>query len=210
MKNIGTFISKVIKISKRIILITLIIVAVIWIYKMIFTTNVSYDNLTRITNVKEMVRLNSLKVMDEFVYKDTIDNVGVVYNVKANIIIGFDLDSLKYKETDGGLEIELPNTNVISIYSEGEDLLDCYDITYGDLFGEPNINSKQWQIIRSNIKEYIKQEVINKGYVQIARKNALDNLTKLCHVLKGNVTVIDKERETSNIIWKEDNMNITY
>lgn len=208
MKNTG--ISKVIKISKKIILITLIVVAVIWIYKMIFTTNVSYDNLTRITNVKEMVRLNSLKVMDEFVYKDTIDNVGVVYNIKANIIIGFDLDSLKYKETDGGLEIELPNTNVISIYSEGEDLLDNYDITYGDFFGEPDINSKQWQIIRSNIKEYIKQEVINKGYVQTSRKNALENLAKLCHALKGNVTVIDKEPETSNIIWKEDNMNITY
>lgn len=97
MKNTG--ISKVIKISKKIILITLIVVAVIWVYKMIFTTNVSYDNLTRITNVKEMVRLNSLKVMDEFVYKDTIDDVGVVYNIKANIIIGFDLDSLKYKDS---------------------------------------------------------------------------------------------------------------
>ena len=90
------------------LLILIACVLGIWVWKMIFTTNVSYDNLTRITHIKEMIRLNTFEMVNEFVYKDTLDDIGVVYNIKSRITIGFDLDSLKYRETDGVLEVELP------------------------------------------------------------------------------------------------------
>ena len=108
------------KYVKRVMLILIACVLGIWVWKMIFTTNVSYDNLTRITHIKEMIRLNTFEMVNEFVYKDTLDDIGVVYNIKSRITIGFDLDSLKYRETDGVLEVELPPANVIDIHS-----LDC-------------------------------------------------------------------------------------
>ena len=102
----GTKISKYMKYVKRVLLILIACVLGIWVWKMIFTTNVSYDNLTRISHIKEMIRLNTFEMVNEFVYKDTLDDIGVVYNIKSRITIGFDLDSLKYRETDGVLEAD--------------------------------------------------------------------------------------------------------
>lgn len=77
----GTKISKYMKYVKRVLLILIACVLGIWVWKMIFTTNVSYDNLTRITHIKEMIRLNTFEMVNEFVYKDTLDDIGVVYNL---------------------------------------------------------------------------------------------------------------------------------
>lgn len=57
----GTKISKYMKYVKRVLLILIACVLGIWVWKMIFTTNVSYDNLTRITHIKEMIRLNTFE-----------------------------------------------------------------------------------------------------------------------------------------------------
>ena len=73
MKLTGIQINRYMKIAKKILLILIACLLGIWIWKMIFTTNVSYNNITRITNVKEMIRLNTLDIVDEFVYKDTLD-----------------------------------------------------------------------------------------------------------------------------------------
>ena len=65
----GTKISKYMKYVKRVMLILIACVLGIWVWKMIFTINVSYDNLTRITHIKEMIRLNTFEMVNEFVYK---------------------------------------------------------------------------------------------------------------------------------------------
>lgn len=198
----GTKISKYMKYVKRVLLILIACVLGIWVWKMIFTTNVSYDNLTRITHIKEMIRLNTFEMVNEFVYKDTLDDIGVVYNIKSRITIGFDLDNLKYRETDGVLEVELPPANVIDIHSLDCRLLDCYNTGFtGDLFGTPDVSPQQWSQIRSNMGKFIKQEIQRKGYVERARKNAIDNLAQLFHALKGDVRIIDSQPEKTDIEW---------
>lgn len=191
---------KYMKHIEKIVLIAVIGIAAWWLWKITFTTNVSYDNLTRITNVKEMIRLNTLDIVDEIVCVDTFNSVGVVYNIRAKVVIGFNLDSLKYEENNGVLEIELPQNYTISIHSLDCKLLDYYNVGFtGDLFGDPDISSQEWAEIRAGLKKSIEKEIIKKGYVQRARANALDNLAKLCHALKGNVKVIDRQNGPKGI-----------
>lgn len=189
---------KYIKYTKNLIITVVIGIATFWLWKIIFTTNVSYDNITRIENVKDMIRLNSLDIVDEFVYTDTINDVGVVYNIKARVVIGFDLDNMKYKESNGVLEIELPPYDNIAIHSLDCRLLDYYNIGFtGDFFGKPDIGTEEWVEIRSNMQEYIKKTIIQKGYAQRARTSAINNLAKLCHALKGDVKIIDNQNEAT-------------
>lgn len=185
---------KYIKYIKNLIIIIVTGFAALWLWKITFTTNISYDNITRIENVKEMIRLNTLDIVDEFVYTDTINDVGVVYNIKARIVVGFDLDNMKYKENNGVLEIELPQNDNIAIHSLDCRLLDYYNTGFtGDFFGKPDIGTEEWIEIRSNMQEYIKKTIIQKGYVKRARTNAINNLAKLCHALKGDVKIIDNK-----------------
>lgn len=200
MKLTGIQINRYMKIAKKILLILIACLLGIWVWKMIFTTNVSYNNITRITNVKEMIRLNTLDIVDEFVYKDTLDETGVVYIVKSKITIGFDLDNLKYSESNGVLEVELPPANNIEIHSLDCRLLDCYNTGYtGDLFGTPDVDAEQWLQIRSNMEKYIRHEILKRGYVEKARENAKNNLAKLFNALKGDVRIIDREPTIDDI-----------
>jgi hypothetical protein len=49
--------------------------------------------------------------------------------------------------------------------------------------------------------KFIKQEIQRKGYVEKARKNAIDNLAQLFHALKGDVRIIDSQPEKTDIEW---------
>lgn len=198
----GTQKSYYMKYVKKILLALVVCAVGVWVWKMTFTTNVSYDNLTRITRIKEMIRLNTFEMVNEFVYKDTLDDIGVVYNIKSRITIGFDLDSLSYREVDGVLEVELPPANVIDIHSLDCRLLDCYNTGFtGDLFGAPDVSPQQWSRIRRDMEKYIKQEIVRKGYVERARKNAIENLAQLFHALKGDVRIIDGQPQKTDIEW---------
>lgn len=195
---------KYIKYVKKFVIIVLVVIAAFWLWKIIFTTNVSYDNITRIENVKEMIRLNTLDIVDEYVYKDTINDIGVVYSIKARVVIGFDLDNMKYRDNNGVLEVELPQNNKIDIHSLDCKLLDYYNTGFtGDFFGEPDVGTEEWIEIRANMQESIKETVIQKEYVQRARTNAINNLAKLCHALKGDVRIIDYHDEVNNDIEVE-------
>lgn len=49
------------------------------------------------------------------------------------------------------------------------------------------------------MQKFIEKEIIKKGYVQRARTNALNNLAQLCHALKVDVKVTDRQGETNCI-----------
>lgn len=171
-------------------------------------SSVSYSE-AQINEIKQMVKLNSLQAQEDIVFKDTIDNMYVVYDIDVNIVIGFDVDNLRYKVINNRLVVELPQPKV-SIYQNGkEQLLDIYELTLSGKIHEwtnigysPNLSGTQSMRLHGKIAKYIEDFVARKHYENKAREMALHNLANLFYALQGDVTIVESiaQYEASTIV----------
>ena len=73
-------------------------------------------------------------------------------------------------------------------------LLDEYNTGIsGDLLGEPNVDAYHWRDIRKNLERNIVQQVRSKNYEDLAKRNAMGILLQFCHLLNGDVRIIDNQ-----------------
>lgn len=152
----------------------------------------------RIDEIRQMVKLNSLQAQEDIVYKDTIDNLYVVYSISVNIMVGFDVENIRYKVIDDRLLVELPEPKVTFYQNGKEQLLDIYELSLGgkihewtNIGYEPNLSGTQSMRLHGKIVKHIENVIAHKHYDAQARDMAMRNLANLFYALQGNVTIVD-------------------
>lgn len=158
-----------------------------------------------IAEVKQMVRLNSFQANEEIIYKDTIDNLGVVYAIEVNIRIGFDIDNLHYDKRGDKLIIEMPKAKIEKYQVGHERLLDAYNTTVigriGNIGNDPTPNGTQSMILHGRISHYIDKIIEERGYEETARNIAMENLAKLFYAMQGDIVITDN-LDTEKVLQK--------
>ena len=83
------------------------------------------DSEVTVSEIKQIARLNTVQAEEDFVFIDTIGNIGVVYVTTANININFDVDSLKFNESNDTLFVKMPQPSV-SIHQTKEEFVTAF------------------------------------------------------------------------------------
>ncbi|MGM9802684.1 MAG: hypothetical protein ACI308_00750 [Muribaculaceae bacterium] len=146
-----------------------------------------YD--TKIENVKTMASHNALEIVDETIYKDTIDNIVEVYSVKARITVQYDLEKMQYRFDGDTLVVELPKEN-IEAYQLDRRLLDEYFADNKLRLKSPNITAEQSSEIEKRMKVFITTSMVNQDHIKRARSNELSNMVRLLKAIHPNVKVV--------------------
>lgn len=162
-------------------------------YKVYNNQTTDYGSPASIESIKQMVKLNAMELTDEVVYCDTIDKIGFVYAMEVRIIIGFDIENLKWRNDSGRIVVSMPEPIVETYQTNKAQCLDVYYINpMKDFVLTPNISSTMSLRIHKQLVEYIDKEVVRRNYADKARKTAFDNLQKLFSAM--NVTIVDECR----------------
>lgn len=192
---------------KNIIYCIIIALVIVIGYQVYHNQTTDYEQNANIETIRQMVKLNTLELTDEVVFCDTIDNIGVVYATEIRILIGFDIENLKWHKDSDSIIVTIPDATV-DIYQTGkEQCLDSYHINpIKDIILSPTITSTQSIEIHRRIAKHIEEEVIRRDYTGKARKTALLNLQKLFSTM--GIKIIDKENST-NTTPTDDSCNTT-
>lgn len=192
---------------KNIIYCIIIALVIVIGYQVYHNQTTDYEQNANIETIRQMVKLNTLELTDEVVFCDTIDNIGVVYATEIRILIGFDIENLKWNKDNDSIIVTIPDATV-DIYQTGkEQYLDSYHINpIKDIILSPTITSTQSIEIHRRIAKHIEAEVIRRDYAGKARKTALLNLQKLFSTM--GIKIIDKENST-NTTPTDDSCNTT-
>lgn len=160
-------------------------------YKVYNNQTADFGSPASIESIKQMVKLNAMELTDEVVYCDTIDKIGFVYAMEVRIIIGFDIENLKWRNDSGKIVVSMPEPIVETYQTNKAHCLDVYYINpVKDFVLTPNISSTMSLRIHKQLVEYIDKEVVRRNYADKARKTAFDNLQKLFSAM--NVTIVDE------------------
>lgn len=147
----------------------------------------------KVEEIKQAVKLSTLDITTEEIFKDTINNKGVVSRVKSRIYISFDIENTPIVLQGDTLIIQLP-PEIIDIYESTDDgyqVLDVWQTWFPENFADIPLTSSEENIIKGRLKERIRNEMYEKGYVKQARANAIRSLTQLFSKFKDNIIIID-------------------
>lgn len=190
------------------IILIFIAIASWFIYDYVVDNNEDYSRPAQIDELRRMVKLNSMQIHDEIVYKDTVDNFVIVLNTSVNIIIGFDVKNLQWYTEGDTMFVVMPNPTIEKYQVGKERCLDIYDLREGNMVNvantliRPTINSAQSAELHNRLSKYIDKTIEREHYAEKAKKNAMTNLAKLFYAFKKNIVIIDKSSE--DIILEND------
>ncbi|GEM_PF-1071704 len=174
-------------------LMILLIAGIITIvFKRINTTSVS-TLPADIQEIRQAVKLSTLDITSEEIYRDTINGKGIVSKLKARIYIRFDIEHIPMFEQGDTLIVQLP-PEVIEIYESSQDgyqVIDVWHLRFPDNWVNIPFSSSEENIIKERIKQKIRKQMYEKGYVQRARKNAVHSLATLFSKFRKKVVIVD-------------------
>ena len=104
---------------KNIIYCIIIALVIVIGYQVYHNQTTDYEQNANIETICQMVKLNTLELTDEVVFCDTIDNIGVVYATEIRILIGFDIENLKWHKDSDSIIVTIPDATV-DIYQTGK------------------------------------------------------------------------------------------
>lgn len=161
----------------------------------------------KIEEIREAVKLSTLDITTEEVFKDTVNIKGVVSRARARVYIHFDIEELPITELGDTLVIQLP-PEIIDVYestSGGFQVLDVWNLQFPDEPVDTPLSNTEENIIKRKIKQRIADQMYEKGYVKRARENAIHSLAILFSKFRDNVIIVDnhpdgwKQREQSPV-----------
>lgn len=158
------------------------------------STNMTISE-TKLSEIKEMVKLCSLEVRDDIAMKDSINGKWIFAKSTVNGYIRFDLERLDYQLRNDSIFIILPPEE-IEVYEATTDnayeVIDTWDST---LLGMRKISAAEENAIKKRMAARYRQSFYDKGYVARARASAVTTLTRLLSKMEPNITVIDLRPE---------------
>ena len=80
-----------------------------WSYRSLHCERFAVRTLpARVGEIQQMVKLSTLEIMTDEIFKDTVQIKGVVSRVRAHVYIGFDIENLPMTERGDTLFVQLP------------------------------------------------------------------------------------------------------
>lgn len=189
-----------IRFIKKWLFILIILALLVWIGKTVLkkTGTSSVRTLAaKVETIKQSVKLSTLDITSEEIYKDTIGSKGVVMRIKANVRIGFDLENIPTSVRGDTLYVQLPR-EIIDIYESSSDGYQVLDVWYLPLPNEPapiTLTTAEENLVKQQIKRQITNQMYEKGYVRRARENAARSLSVLFSKFKDHIIIIDNYPE---------------
>lgn len=141
---------------------------------------------SRIKSISRMVDLCTSDIHEEMAIKDSVNGKWIVARQTIAGHIRFDLDSLKIEERGDTTVIYLPPERVDILESDSPGsyvVLDSWDGVH--TFFPRTLTAKEENIIKRRWLKKAKKRVYERGYVRLARANAVDALSPLFSRMKG-------------------------
>lgn len=179
--------------------ITLVIIAIIagaayWAYQK-YTSAPEASHITmeeaKITDVTPMLRLCSVEIYDDVPVKGNIGSKHIFAKTTLNGSISFDLENIQTTESGDTLTIILPK-EIVDVYESTDPGSYRVIDTWNDSFmGSSNFTNAEENSIKAKVRENYVKNIYKKGYVERARKEAVDNLTTLLTGLTGKTVIVN-------------------
>lgn len=150
---------------------------------------------TRMKEIREMVNLCTLEIMDEVALKDSINGKWLFARCRLNGRVGFDLEKLEFREKGDTLVVVLPPETVEireSVSPGSYEVIDTWD---DSLLGLGKLTAAEENALRRRQAARYRRMVYSRGYVSRARANAVATLTDLFSLFDTPVVISDPSPE---------------
>ena len=155
----------------------------------------------KVEEIRQAVELSTLDIAMDEIFKDSINNKGVVFRVKSRVYINFDMGKIHAFEQGDTLIVLLPleTVNIYESTDDGYQVLDVWTTWFPETFAETPLSTAEENVLKGRLKQRIKDRMYEKGYVEKARKNAVTSLSLLFSKFKDHIIIVDPCPEG----WKE-------
>ena len=178
---------------KRILLIILLAAAVVGLSHYAFfrtETKPEFDE-ARLDEVREMVKLCSMKICDEVAIKDSINGKWIFAKAKVNSYIRFDIEQLDYEVRNDTIFMKLPPEEVEIYESTEPGAYQVFDTWDNSLLSRRKMTATEENILKRRMADRYRSAIYQKGYVKRARGSAITTLQTLFGHLKQPIVIID-------------------
>ena len=158
------------------------------------STNMTVSE-TKLSEIKEMVKLCSLEVRDDVAIKDSINGKWIFAKNTINGYIRFDLEKIDYQLRNDSVFIFLPPEEIEVYESSSPNSYEVIDTWDNTLFGLRKMTSDEETAIKERMADRYKASFYEKGYVRRARESAVNTLSRMLRMMDGNITVVDLKPE---------------
>ena len=152
-------------------------------------------------DVKEMVRLCSMEIYNEVPVLDTV-NAKVIFAVqKQNGSISFDVENLKVDETSDTIMIQLPR-EIVEVYESTEkdswQVIDTKAIGPMAILRSDKLTLEEENRVKAKLKSKAIKRLYANGSVRKARKDAVENLTRLMEAFYRRPVIVTDPTPAGN------------
>lgn len=175
-----------------ILIVLLVIIGAIYFIRRDTTesTNMSVSE-TRLSEIKEMIRLCTLEVRDDIAFKDSINGKWIFARNTVNGYIRFNLEDLTYETRNDSVFVILPREEIEIYESTADNAYEVIDTWDNSLLGLGKMTAAEETAIKKRMAERYRLSFYDKGYVSRARQSAVNTLNSLLGMMDGNIRVID-------------------
>lgn len=155
------------------------------------STNMSISE-TKLSEIKDMVKLCSLEVRDDIAIRDSINGKWIFAKNTVNGYVRFDLEKLDYQTRNDSIVIFLPPEEIEVYESSRDNSYEVIDTWNQSLLDMRNLTAAEETAIKKRVADRYKASFYEKGYVSRARSSAVATLsTLLSRMDDGKITVVD-------------------
>lgn len=183
------------KLIFRVVLLVLSVIILWFILRLIQDYKRQKEILpAKIEEIKSVVKLSSLGVTAEEIFKDTINGKGIVARVKANVYISFDVENMPSEMHGDTLFLQLP-LEIVEVFessNNGYEVYDVWNTQFPDELIEVALTTYEENLLKQTYKQRIIERMYEKGYVKKARENAMESLVSMFSLFQENVIIVNK------------------
>lgn len=155
------------------------------------STNMSISE-TKLSEIKDMVKLCSLEVRDDIAIRDSINGKWIFAKNTVNGYVRFDLEKLDYQTRNDSIVIFLPPEEIEVYESSRDNSYEVIDTWNQSLLDLRNLTAAEETAIKKRVADRYKASFYEKGYISRARSSAVATLsTLLSQMDDGKITVVD-------------------
>lgn len=155
------------------------------------STNMSISE-TKLSEIKDMVKLCSLEVRDDIAIRDSINGKWIFAKNTVNGYVRFDLEKLDYQTRNDSIVIFLPPEEIEVYESSRDNSYEVIDTWNQSLLDLRNLTAAEETAIKKRVADRYKASFYEKGYISRARSSAVATLsTLLSRMDDGKITVVD-------------------
>lgn len=145
----------------------------------------------KITDISPMLRLCTVEIYDDVPVKGSIGPRHIFAKAALNGSISFDLENIRMTESGDTVSVTLPR-EIVEIYEStapgSYQVIDTWNDNY---FASSNFTTAEENTIKAKVRENYRKNIYAKGYVERARKEAVENLTSLLTGLTGKTVIVN-------------------